>query len=162
MLFRSTTIQNLHSLTAGNQPGDLLPGEIAYNLADGFTYLGNGGNNYLDTLGNVIGPSTNPGGGWQQAIYNNGAVPGAVTLAGTYDATSNLVDSVTAAGIAVGFTDGDPLPASASGNADYYVLVDNGGTLTPPAPSGTANPGDWLVSTGNGWALINQIGRAHV
>jgi microcystin-dependent protein len=151
----ATTIQNLHSLTAGNKPGDLLAGQIAYNVADGFVYLGNGSNVYTDTLGNTIGPSTNPGGGWQQSIFNAAPVPGAVTLAGTYDAQANLVSSVTAAGTTAGFVAGDPLPAAAVGNADYYVLVQIGGTLTPPAPTGDANPGDWLVSTGNGWSLVD-------
>ena len=152
----ATQIQLLHSLTAGNKPGDLAPGELAYNLADGFSYLGNGTNNYTDTLGNIIGPSMNPGGGWQQAVFNASPVHGSVTLAGIYDAQDNLVTSVTAAGTAVGFTAGDPLPAAASGNTDYYVLVEIGGTLAPPAPAGTANPGDWLVSTGNGWSMVQN------
>jgi microcystin-dependent protein len=150
----ATTIQNLHSLTAGNQPGDLLPGEVAYNLADGFVYLGSGGNNYVDTLGQVIGTATAEGGGWQQAVFNASPVNGSVTLAGIYDAQDNLVTAVTTAGTAAGFTAGDPLPAAAVGNTDYYVLVQIGGTLTPPAPTGDAAPGDWLVSTGTGWALV--------
>ena len=151
----ATTIQNLHSLTAGNQPGDLLAGEVAYNVADGFVYLGNGSNVYTDTLGQTIGPSSQPGGGWQQGIFNAAPIPGAVTLAGIYDAIDNEVTSVTAAGTAAGFTVG-PLPASAAGNTDYYVIVQIGGTLTPPAPTGDADPGDWLVSTGSGWALVQN------
>ena len=151
-----TTIQNLHSLTAGNQPGDLMPGEIAYNLADGFVYLGNGSNAYTDTLGQQIGTPTQDGMGWQQAIFNAAPIPGAVTLAGTYDAQTNEVTSVTAAGLAAGFTENAALPASAAGNADYYVIVQIGGTLTPPAPTGDADPGDWIVSTGNGWALVQN------
>ena len=152
----ATTIQNLHSLTAGNQPGDLMPGEIAYNLADGFVYLGNGSNAYTDTLGQQIGTPTQDGMGWQQAIFNAAPIPGAVTLAGTYDAQTNEVTSVTAAGLAAGFTENAALPASAAGNADYYVIVQIGGTLTPPAPTGDADPGDWIVSTGNGWALVQN------
>jgi hypothetical protein len=150
----ATTIQNLHSLTSGNQPGDLYPGEVAYNVADGFTYIGNGSNNYTDTLGQVIGPSSEPGYGWQQGVFNASPVNGSVTLAGIYDAQANEVTSVTAAGTAVGFTVGDPLPAAAAGNTDYYVLVQIGGTLTPPAPTGDADPGDWIVSTGTAWALV--------
>jgi microcystin-dependent protein len=149
----ATTIQNLHSLTAGNQPGDLLPGEVAYNVADGFTYIGDGTSNYTDTLGQVIGPSSEPGMGWQQGVFNAAPVPGAVTLAGIYDAQANLVTSVTAQGTAAGFIVG-ALPAAAAGNSDFYVLVQIGGILTPPAPTGVADPGDWLVSTGTGWALV--------
>ena len=152
----ATTIQNLRSLTAGNQPGDLAPGELAFNLADGFMYLGSGGSNYVDTLGQVIGPSNAPGGGWQQAIFNAAPINGSVQLAGIYDAQDNLVTSVTAAGTAVGFTAGAALPASAAGNEGYYVLVQIGGTMTPPAPTGDAAPGDWLVSSGSGWSLVQE------
>lgn len=151
----ATTIQNLRSLTAGNQPGDLAPGELAFNLADGFMYLGNGGNNYIDTLGQIVGPSGQPGGGWQQAIFNAAPINGSVTLAGIYDAQDNLITSVTAAGTAAGFATG-ALPAAAPGNEGYYLLVQIGGTLTPPAPTGDAAPGDWLVSSGTGWALVQE------
>jgi hypothetical protein len=152
----ATTIQNLHSLSAGNLPGDLLPGQVAYNLSDGDVYLGNGGNNYLDTLGNVIGPAIITGQGWQQAIFNASPVNGSAILGGLYDAIINEVTATTAAGITAGLTAGDPLPASAAGNTDVYVLVQVGGTMTPPAPTGDAEVGDWIISTGNGWSLINQ------
>ena len=152
----ATKIQNLHSLTAGNQPGDLLPGELAYNLADGFIYLGNGSNAYTDTLGQQVGTPTEDGMGWQQAIFNAAPINGAVVLAGIYDAQTNEVTQVTAAGTAAGFTAGAPLPAAAAGNEGYYVLVQIGGTLTPPAPTGDADPGDWLVSSGTGWSLVAE------
>ena len=151
----ATTIQNLRSLTAGNYPSDLVAGELAFNLADGFMYLGSGGNSYVDTLGQTIGPSLAPGGGWQQAVFNSSPINGSVILAGIYDAQSNLVTSVTTAGTAAGFTVG-VLPASSSANAEYYVLVQIGGTMVPPAPTGDAQPGDWIVSTGSGWALVAQ------
>lgn len=152
----ATKIQNLYSLSAGNQPGDLLPGELAYNLADGFTYLGTGGNNYVDTLGNVIGPATAAGGGWQQGIFNAAPINGSVIFGGTYDAQDNEVTAVTPQGTTAGLTVGNPLPAAAAGNVDVYVLVQIGGTLAPPAPTGTANPGDWIVSTGTAWSLVQQ------
>jgi microcystin-dependent protein len=151
----ATTIQNLHSLTAGNKPGDLMPGEIAYNVADGFVYLGNGSNALTDTLGQQIGTPTVSGMGWQQAIFNAAPITGGVVLAGIYDAQDNLVTSVTAAGTAAGFTVG-ALPAAAPANEGYYVLVQIGGNLTAPAPAGTAQPGDWLVSSGTGWALVAE------
>jgi len=151
----ATTIQLLHSLTPGNRPGDLSPGEIAYNVADGYVYLGNGSNAFTDTLGTVIGTPSAPGFGWQQAIYNSSAIDGSVILAGTYNATTNQVISVTAAGTTAGFSVG-ALPAAASGNSSYYVLVVEGGTLTPPAPTGDAEAGDWLVSTGTAWVLVDK------
>ena len=151
----ATTIQNLRSLTAGNYPSDLVAGELAFNLADGFMYLGSGGNSYVDTLGQTIGPSLAPGGGWQQAVFNSSPINGSVILAGIYDAQSNLVTSVTTAGTAAGFTIG-VLPASSSANAEYYVLVQIGGTMVAPAPTGDAQPGDWIVSSGSGWSLVAQ------
>jgi hypothetical protein len=48
------------------------------------------------------------------------------------------------------------LPASSSANAEYYVLVQIGGTMVAPAPTGDAQPGDWIVSSGSGWALVAQ------
>jgi microcystin-dependent protein len=152
----ATTIQNLHSLTAGNKPGDLLAGEIAYNVADGYVYLGNGSNAFTDTLGQNIGTPVTPGNGWQQAVYNASPINGSVILGGTYDAQANEVTSITTAGGTAGLVVGDPLPASAAGNAELYVLVTIGGTLTPPAPTGTADPGDWIVSTGAGWSLVQN------
>lgn len=151
----ATTIQNLRSLTAGNYPGDLVAGELAFNLADGFMYLGSGGNSYVDTLNQTIGPSLAPGGGWQQAVWNSSPINGSVELAGIYDAQSNLVTSVTTAGTAAGFTVG-VLPASTPANTSYYVLVQIGGVLTPPAPTGSAQPGDWLVSSGTGWSVVAE------
>lgn len=151
----ATTIQNLRSLTAGNYPGDLVAGELAFNLADGFMYLGSGGNSYVDTLNQTIGPSLAPGGGWQQAVWNSSPINGSVELAGIYDAQDNLVTSVTTAGIAAGFVVG-ALPASTPANSSYYVLVQIGGVLAPPAPTGSAQPGDWLVSSGTGWAVVAE------
>jgi hypothetical protein len=151
----ATTIQNLHSLNAGNLPGDLLPGQVAYNLADGFVYLGNGGNEYLDTLGNAIGPAA-PGQGWQQAVFNASPINGSVIFGGLYDAIVNEVTAVTAQGTTAGLTVGDPLPAAGVGNTDVYVLVQVGGTMTPPAPAGDAETGDWIISTGTAWSLVDQ------
>lgn len=152
----ATTIQNLRSLTAGNYPSDLVAGELAFNLADGFMYLGTGGNSYVDTLNQTIGPSLALGGGWQQAVFNSAPINGSVILAGIYDAQANLVTSVTTAGTTIGLTVDSPLPASAPSNSGYYVLVQIGGTMTPPAPTGDAQPGDWIVSSGTGWSLVAE------
>lgn len=77
-----------------------------------------------------------------------------LTLAGTFDASTGLVDSVTTAGTAAGFTVGSALPAPASGNADYFVIVDVQGST---GPSGTPpyHIGDWFLSDGSSWQFLN-------
>lgn len=72
-----------------------------------------------------------------------------LTYAGTIDASTGLVSSVSTEGDDAGFTVGQALPAAAAGNAEYFVIVDVPGTFTPPGGSSTAaNDGDWLISDG--------------
>ena len=84
-----------------------------------------------------------------------------VTLAGTLDAASGLVTSVTTQGTAAGFVSGSPLPAAALGNADYYVIVDNDGSYNPPGGGGpyTAEVGDWFLSDGTTWQFLGVGNR---
>jgi hypothetical protein len=82
------------------------------------------------------------------AITNN------ITLGGTFDASTGLVDSVTAAGTLAGLTVGAVLPAPAAGNLDVFVIVDVEGST---GPSGTPpyNIGDWFLSDGTTWQFLN-------
>ena len=48
-------------------------------------------------------------------------ISGNLVNAGTYNANTNLLSSVTTAGSAAGFTNGSALPAPATGNLNYYV-----------------------------------------
>ena len=84
-----------------------------------------------------------------------------VFLAGTLDAASGLVTSVTTDGTAAGFVSGSPLPAAAVGNADYYVIVDNDGIYNPPGGGGpyTAEVGDWFLSDGTSWQFLGVGNR---
>jgi hypothetical protein len=59
-----------------------------------------------------------------------------LTLAGTFDATAAEMLTVTSAGEGEGFTIGDDLPNAAVSNTDYFVIVTNGGTYTPPGAGG--------------------------
>ena len=81
-------------------------------------------------------------------------ISGNLVLAGTYDASTNLLDSVTSEGSAAGFTNGQALPAPASTNQNYYVVVSASGTGSGAAPSVSLAPPDMLLSTGAGADFI--------
>ena len=84
-----------------------------------------------------------------------------VTLAGSLNANTGLIDSVTTLGSAAGFVAGAALPAAAAGNADYYVLVTTGGSYNPPGGGGpyAAENGDWFLSTGTAWQYLGVGAR---
>ena len=84
-----------------------------------------------------------------------------VTLAGSLNATTGLVDSVTTLGAAAGFAAGVGLPAASGGNADYYVLVTIGGSYNPPGGGGPYNAenGDWFLSNGTSWQYLGVGAR---
>ena len=84
-----------------------------------------------------------------------------VTLAGSLNATTGLVDSVTTLGAAAGFVAGAVLPNAAPGNADYYVLVTTGGSYNPPGGGGPymAENGDWFLSNGTAWQYLGVGAR---
>jgi len=77
-------------------------------------------------------------------------ISGNLVNAGTYNANTNLVASVTTAGSAAGFTAGGALPAPATGNLNYYVVVSDSGTGSGNAPSVSLAPPDMLISLGSG------------
>ena len=89
------------------------------------------------------------------------AVTGTVDLAGTIDASTGLVASVTSAGVLAGYAVGAVLPAAAAATVNSYAVVTEPGTMTPPGGSPTvATRGDWfLVSeTSPGvyaWGFLN-------
>ena len=78
-----------------------------------------------------------------------------LVLAGTINATTGLLASVTTAGTAKGFTAGLALPAAIPANDSYFVLVTTAGTFIPPGGTSTAfNVGDWVLSNGSSWSKI--------
>jgi hypothetical protein len=93
---------------------------------------------------------------WDGNVYQPvGISAGEIVFAGTYDASTNLVDSVTADGTAAGFTVGAALPSPSATNNKYYVVVSEGGTGTSPAPTVALSPPDILLSTGSVYKLID-------
>jgi len=77
-------------------------------------------------------------------------ISGNLVNAGTYDANTNLVGSVTTAGSAAGFSAGGALPTPATGNLNYYVVVSDSGTGSGTAPAVSLAPPDMLISLGSG------------
>ena len=81
---------------------------------------------------------------------------GNTTFAGTIDGSTGNMVAETAAGLANGFTTGNPLPAPAAGLADYYVVVDTSGTFTPTGGAAvTVNQGDWVLCDGAAWVVLS-------
>ena len=80
---------------------------------------------------------------------------GEIVLAGTYNAATNLLATVTTEGTAVGYTVGSALPAASSSNKGHYVIVSTAGTGTSPAPTIALAPPDFLLSTGTLYTEID-------
>ena len=91
------------------------------------------------------------GNAWQPVTITSGEI----IFAGTYDAGTNLVASVTTQGQAAGLTAGSALPAASADNRQYYLVVSELGTGTAPAPAVALNPPDILLSSGTDWELLD-------
>ena len=85
-----------------------------------------------------------------------GITAGTVIFAGTYDANTNQIASVTNEGSALGLSIGNPLPAASANNQNYFVIVSNAGTGTSPAPTVSLLPPDLILSTGTSWVRIES------
>ena len=79
------------------------------------------------------------------------------TLAGTFDAFTGQMLTVTSDGVAEGFAVGSNLVAPSSANENTYVIVTTGGTYSPPGGGGPfiTSQGDWLLSDGTSWQFLN-------
>jgi microcystin-dependent protein len=80
-----------------------------------------------------------------------------LTLAGTFDATTGLMLTVTNDGTAAGFNVGSALPTPSASTDNHFVIVTTGGTYNPPGPSGpfTLTAGDWLLSSATDWSFLD-------
>lgn len=79
---------------------------------------------------------------------------GQIEFAGTYNASTNLVASVTSSGDAV-LDAGQPLPAASTSNNNYYLVVGTAGTGTGNAPLVALDPPDYIISDGTAWRKID-------
>ena len=93
---------------------------------------------------------------WDSNVWQPiGISVGEIVFAGTYDASTNLVASVTSDGSAVGLTVGAALPAASNANNRYYLVVSEPGTGTAPAPTVALSPPDIILSNGSAWTEID-------
>ena len=82
---------------------------------------------------------------------------GSLILAGTFDAATGNVVTATTAGISVGITSGNPLPAPSAATDNYYLIVTTAAaSYTPPgSPVITSiNVGDYIFGTGGIWDIL--------
>jgi microcystin-dependent protein len=91
-----------------------------------------------------------------QSVSAIAATAGNQYLAGSLNASTTLLTTVTTAGAANGFAVGSPLPAPAAGNSGAYVIVTTAGTYDPPGTGGpyAMVPGDQILSDGTQWYWI--------
>lgn len=80
-----------------------------------------------------------------------------ITLAGTLNAATGNLVTVTTEGTAAGFSIGSPIPAAAAGNDNYFVIATVGAaSYTPPGGSATlVHIGDWFLSNGSSWEFLD-------
>lgn len=85
------------------------------------------------------------------------AITSNLTLAGTIDASTGLISTVTEAGTQHGgFVVGDPLPTADNQNNGYFAIVVVPGTMTPPGGSAQeCHQGDWWLSDGASWEFLD-------
>lgn len=84
-----------------------------------------------------------------------GISAGSVIFAGTYNANTNQIATVTTEGSSIGLTVGNALPSASSSNNGYYLVVSTGGTGTAPAPTTSLAPPDLILSNGTIWTEID-------
>jgi len=75
-----------------------------------------------------------------------------LTFVGTYDASTNQIDYLTAAGTSAGLTVGADIPAADPAYAGMYFFVSVGGAY--PSGGDTANQGDQILCDGATWILL--------
>lgn len=85
------------------------------------------------------------------------AVATNLTFAGTFDASTSQLLTVSSDGSLAGFTVGADLPSPAIGLVDYFVIISTGGVYSPPGGGGpfTTAQGDWLLCNGTVWQFLN-------
>ena len=122
----AAVFQQLRSSSANTPPGDLEPGQLAFNLADSKGYIGNGTNAKTKADGSAGTPSPTAGKGWIE--FNLKASDIAALL--TSGATPSLVPDSRSFTAPVTPTAGQVLTwnATANGGAGGYVPVTPGAT----------------------------------
>jgi len=94
------------------------------------------------------------GAAWQPVTITSGEL----VYAGTYNASTNLIASVTTAGSGAGLIAGAALPIASTQNNRYYLVVINSGTGSGNAPAVALQAPDYLLSNGTAWTWIDVSG----
>jgi microcystin-dependent protein len=91
-----------------------------------------------------------------QSVSAIAATAGNQFLAGSFNATTAQMVTVTAAGTAKGFVAGSNIPSAATASSGAYVIVTTAGSYNPPGGSGpyAMVPGDQILSDGTKWYWI--------
>jgi hypothetical protein len=112
-------------------------------------------------IGTVDGPGTVENGYWMNLGYGT-AVEQNARFGGTYDATTNLVESISTYGNLAGVVAGNPVPTPSQINAGLYLIVTQPGVGVTPAPEEALAVGDWIFSLGTGtnWIKIAVVSGA--
>ena len=112
-------------------------------------------------VGTVDGPNSVQNGYWMNLGYGS-AVEQNARFGGTYDATNNVVESISTYGNMAGVITGNALPTPSQANAGLYLIVTQAGQGTTPAPVEGLAVGDWIFSLGTGtnWIKIAVISGA--
>jgi hypothetical protein len=90
------------------------------------------------------------GNAWQPLTV----ISGDLIYAGTYNASSNTIATVTTSGTAAGLVVGSALPAASVSLSRFYVVVSVNGTGTAPAPTVALAAPDMLICSGTSWDRV--------
>lgn len=114
---------------------------------------------WIGTVENT--PGTVENGYWMNLGYGT-AVEQNARFGGTYDASTNLVESIGIYGNLAGVVAGNALPPPTQPNAGLYLIVSVAGMGVTPAPEEQLAIGDWIFSLGSGtnWKKIAVISGA--
>ena len=127
------------SVSAGGTPNVSISSSSTTAL--GAVQLSNALNSNSETLALTV----NAGCCLQTQITALALTPG-IEFAGTIDASTGLVLSVSSVGASKGYTIGAVLPAASATTVNTYVITTTPGTFTPPGGvSTTAGDGDWFL-----------------
>ena len=133
----AAVFQQLRSSSANTPPGDLEPGQLAFNLADSKGYIGNGTNAKTKADGSAGTPSPTAGKGWIEfnlkasdiaALLTGGSTPSVVS-----DSRSFAAPVVPTAGQVLTWN------AAANGGAGGYVPATPGSTAVYSLANNTAS-----------------------
>ena len=147
----AAVFQQLRSSSANTPPGDLEPGQLAFNLADSKGYIGNGTNAKTKADGSAGTPSPTAGKGWIEfnlkasdiaALLTGGATPSLVSDSRSFTAPvvptagQVLTWNVTANGGAGGYVPATPGKTAVYSVANDLASLNSGGSLTADMVAG--------------------------